>query len=135
MSTRKFEAFDDEGRPVRVHGGWDAPLGYLYLGIYRIGDDGDDVETLFTNLDLDDPGMSIPEIVRQLESRGLPVPDEWLGRIVLDRHNNVGNDETDYGFQGSLMRLMMKREQIAADAYREGRQDTLNEKQVRITSK
>ncbi len=65
--------------------GWDDPLQYCFLVIYKV------VETnpwtpVFSNMDLENPGMSIPQIKETLASYGIDSPNELA--------ENLNHDET-----------------------------------------
>lgn len=99
MSQRTFDTRTPTGKPVRVVGGFDAQLGYHFLLILALDEiGGEDIETLFSNLNMEDPGMKVWEITAVLASRGLPYPERWIAGIVSDKQNQVtANLQESYG--------------------------------------
>jgi len=111
MSTRTFDtrvgsnkeargesASAQEDTPVRVHAGWNPPVG-LFLVIYRAdGLEGPCVETLYSNIDA--PGYGPPgdlaigespgSIKRRLRDFAIQWPEAWYNDLLADYE--VGKD-------------------------------------------
>jgi hypothetical protein len=79
--------------------GWDRPLQYFFLVISRTDISEDDEETdefVFSNLRLDNPSMSIEEIVSVLNKLEIPYPAQLAKRLQEDKRNDSGH-RVDYG--------------------------------------
>lgn len=97
MSKRRYHTLSPQGENVEVIAGWDAPLSRLFLVVNRL-EDGEDVETLFTNLDWHGgPDMDLWEITAVLSALGLPYPADWLREVARDEITEPGNDKSRHG--------------------------------------
>ncbi len=78
--------------------GWDRPLQRFLLVIEDTsaaqGDYNDDI--VFSNLNRDDPAMSLDEIRRELTSLDIRPPDDLFDDLAADRRNDVGNLRHEY---------------------------------------
>lgn len=123
MSKRIFQTFTAgrtnseapaSGTSVLVEAGWDRPLGWLFLNVERLDRvGGRDVETVFTNLERPDPGMTVEEIQQTLKDVVGHWPEEWMREVKEDRETRPGNDVSRYGLHdpiGLENRLQHKRE-------------------------
>lgn len=98
MSQRLFESETPDGIPVEVLGGWDNRLHYFFLVISRLDEPGgQDVETLFSNVDRDRPELSLWQITAALHNWGLAYPEAWIHTLIQDRAARVGNARKHFG--------------------------------------
>jgi len=112
MSKRIFQTFTAgctnseapaAGTPVLVEAGWDRPLSWLFLNVERLDRvGGRDVETVFTNLERPDPGMTVEEIQKTLSDVVGHWPEEWMREVKEDRENRTGNDVSRYGLHDPM---------------------------------
>lgn len=134
MSTRKFRTFTtedtgkvDAGTPVEVQAGWDDPLGYLYLCVYRLdGIEGEDVETLYSNLDNDDPAENVRSVQSRLEEFGIHWPPKWMELLRKDMGGSVKPHSVGFGVLDPppstflVRRKVVCLEEVAVQAQTEG---------------
>lgn len=114
--SRLEESPVEPATPVQIQAGWDRPLSCLHLTILMLdGIRGRDVETLFTNTDMDDPsGLTISAIKRYLRNYAIRWPEEWLRDVRNDAiwaakiagkpsiESRAGNSTSEFGVIESL---------------------------------
>lgn len=92
MSQRTFSR-----NGYQVLTGWDRPAQYFFLAVETDEQAaGETDDYVFSNLDLDDPGMSLPEVMSKLEELGIEPPPTLAHDLALDRRNHVGNLRVNY---------------------------------------
>lgn len=98
MSQRLYETRNPNDEPVEVLAGWDAALEYLFLVVHRLDEPGgQDEETLYTNLDEENPELKAWEITAVLHKLGLPFPEAWFFRVLKDKRGQEPSGRTHFG--------------------------------------
>src|SRR3990167_6913354 len=73
--------------------GWDRPLQYYFLTIFNMDPElpENDENMVFSNLSLENPGMTVTQIKRKCAEFNLILPRELIRNLESDKRNNVGN--------------------------------------------
>lgn len=70
--------------------GYDAPMGWFFLNIFDSTVPEDDSGYLvFSNLNRENPAMTIEEITEQLRLYGITVPDSIDATLEFDKHTEI----------------------------------------------
>jgi len=65
--------------------GWDEPLQYYFLVVSRLHPVTKERENVYSNLDAENPAMSVAQICEVLNELGIPVPDHLESTLLTDR--------------------------------------------------
>jgi hypothetical protein len=90
--------------------GWDDPLRYYFLVITEIDDKGDEKDLIFSNLDLDNPAMTVDQIKKTLSKFNLSIPPDLEDVLKKDKIKN----ELFYE-DSKLVKLFKKKKIIRID--------------------
>ena len=89
MSQRKFKTTAN-GKKVEVQIGWDKPLQRFYMCIFEIDENGDDIDTIYSNLNEPNPEvLSVEYFTGAARSYGVEIPAEVIAQVKQDKIDNV----------------------------------------------
>lgn len=104
MSQHFYNA-DVDGLPVLVQMGWDKPLQRFYLVVFRVEEDGEADDVLYSNID--DCGaqavQALGYFVSLLDQIGIQVPAAILAEVEHDKRYNLVNRVVSYAADGSVI--------------------------------
>lgn len=89
VSQRRFKATAN-GKQVEVQIGWDRPLHRFYMCIFEIDENGDDIDTMYSNLNEPNPDvLSVEYFTGVARKYGVEVPVDVIAQVKQDKFNNV----------------------------------------------
>jgi len=73
---------------MKVLYGWDDPLRYFFLVVTEIDEHGKEIRNVFSNLDLQNPAMTINQIKMKLLDLNIEVPNDLESNLKDDQLKN-----------------------------------------------